>query len=446
MTDRGVWMQTRTGRAFYPQNPLPEDICIEDIAHALGNLCRFGGHTKRFYCPTPDQRVLTAALEWKPAGDIRVGDELLGFDEQATEPGSSGKARRRYRHAVVTHAEPVRRRIVRLEMADGSTVRASEEHPWLVAAKASRSQAWLPSARIAEDVAGGRRRYMHKFIEPWAARGGWDDGWFSGILDGEGHLSFINRGGVQGGFAQKPGAVLDHALSVLASAGAPAPRLFASSSGVVQAQFVGGRRGVAGVLGAFRPRRLIDNFVAGLRSGAFAKQMEGVAEPLEIVRAWVEGEEEVAGLETSTRTYLCEGYGAHNSVAEHSVHVSTQVPPEHALQALLHDATEAYLVDVPKPIKPLLIGYAELEAKVWAAVAAHFEVPAEMHPAVHAADVAVLLAEKDQLLGPGLRQWYGTDIQPARLGELPCYAPREAKYFFLRRFTELIGARHKDAA
>lgn len=134
------------------------------------------------------------------------------------------------------------------------------------------------------------------------------------------------------------------------------------------------------------------------------------------------------------------------SVAEHSVHVSTQVPPEHALQALLHDATEAYLVDVPKPIKPLLIGYAELEAKVWAAVAAHFELPAEMHPTVHAADVAVLLAEKDQLLGPSPRQWYETDIQPARLGELPCYAPREAKYFFLRRFTELIGARHKDAA
>lgn len=134
------------------------------------------------------------------------------------------------------------------------------------------------------------------------------------------------------------------------------------------------------------------------------------------------------------------------SVAEHSVIVSQHVPPEHALQALLHDATEAYLVDIPKPIKGLLGGYAELENKVWAAVAEHFKVPFEMHPTVHHADVAVLLAEKDQLLGPSPRQWYETDIKPANTGELACYPPREAKYFFLRRFTELVGARHKDSA
>jgi hypothetical protein len=29
--------------------PRPDMICIEDIAHALSNLCRFGGHTQDFY-------------------------------------------------------------------------------------------------------------------------------------------------------------------------------------------------------------------------------------------------------------------------------------------------------------------------------------------------------------------------------------------------------------
>ena len=40
----GNWMQTVGGRAFYPLDPRPEDVDIEDIAHALSLVCRFGGH------------------------------------------------------------------------------------------------------------------------------------------------------------------------------------------------------------------------------------------------------------------------------------------------------------------------------------------------------------------------------------------------------------------
>ena len=45
----GNWMQTFTGQMFWPIDPRPEEICIEDIAHALSLLCRFGGHCKEFY-------------------------------------------------------------------------------------------------------------------------------------------------------------------------------------------------------------------------------------------------------------------------------------------------------------------------------------------------------------------------------------------------------------
>lgn len=47
--DRGNWIQTYTGRHFYPLYPLPEDICIEDIAHSLSNKCRFTGHCLSYY-------------------------------------------------------------------------------------------------------------------------------------------------------------------------------------------------------------------------------------------------------------------------------------------------------------------------------------------------------------------------------------------------------------
>ena len=45
----GDWMQTYSGKVFWPMDPHPEDVDIDDIAHALSMLCRFGGHTKWFY-------------------------------------------------------------------------------------------------------------------------------------------------------------------------------------------------------------------------------------------------------------------------------------------------------------------------------------------------------------------------------------------------------------
>jgi uncharacterized protein len=41
--------QTFTGRIVNPTRLNPDDICDEDIAHALSQICRFAGHTKKFY-------------------------------------------------------------------------------------------------------------------------------------------------------------------------------------------------------------------------------------------------------------------------------------------------------------------------------------------------------------------------------------------------------------
>ena len=49
MNGRGNWMQTATGRQFWPMDPRPREVFIEDIAHALAMICRFGGHCSRFY-------------------------------------------------------------------------------------------------------------------------------------------------------------------------------------------------------------------------------------------------------------------------------------------------------------------------------------------------------------------------------------------------------------
>lgn len=125
------------------------------------------------------------------------------------------------------------------------------------------------------------------------------------------------------------------------------------------------------------------------------------------------------------------------SVAEHSVLVSHTVPAKHALCGLLHDAAEAYVADVPRPLKRFLANYKEAESLVWASVAERFGLPEKMPQEVKDADEAVLAAEVQQVMVPPPMKWYLRQA-PAdvRVSLLP---PLEAERRFLERFACLVG-------
>jgi hypothetical protein len=143
---------------------------------------------------------------------------------------------------------------------------------------------------------------------------------------------------------------------------------------------------------------------------------------------------------------LCR-YGGHvenfYSVGEHSVHVSRIVPPHLALLGLLHDSTEAYLIDVPRPIKRHLTNYKEIEALNWAAIAERFGVPYDMPEEIHRADAAMLATERAGLMKPlpehAAQAWAMGDVQPPADVTIGCWPPSYAKEMFLRRFEELKG-------
>src|SRR3990167_7917384 len=141
---------------------------------------------------------------------------------------------------------------------------------------------------------------------------------------------------------------------------------------------------------------------------------------------------------------LCRFTGAikteHYSVAEHSVHVSHTVPPEHTFAGLMHDAPEAYMNDVNRPLKHSLPDYKRIEQLNWAVIAEKFGLPAELPPEVHDADAAVFLTEQALLLPPlPARGEYAA--QAGAAVEILSLAPNAAERLFLARFYELTRGR-----
>jgi hypothetical protein len=123
------------------------------------------------------------------------------------------------------------------------------------------------------------------------------------------------------------------------------------------------------------------------------------------------------------------------SVAEHSVHLARFVSAPNKLWALLHDASEAYLVDVPRPVKPALTGYKGLEQCVMLEIAIRFNLSWPMPQEVHDADMRICVDEKAQNMAPGL-MWGIDGLEPLGI-TLPCWMPQRAEREFLKCFREL---------
>jgi len=123
------------------------------------------------------------------------------------------------------------------------------------------------------------------------------------------------------------------------------------------------------------------------------------------------------------------------SVAEHSVLVSHMVSPQNMRQALLHDASEAYISDIARPIKPFLSNYKEIEEGLMKAIFAKFEVPFPLHEEVKIADATILHDEMLQLMKKPPGDW-GLPYPPAGI-EIYGYDWRTAKTFFMDRFYQL---------
>lgn len=125
------------------------------------------------------------------------------------------------------------------------------------------------------------------------------------------------------------------------------------------------------------------------------------------------------------------------SVAQHSISVSYLCDEEDALWGLLHDASEAYLVDVPTPIKKsgYMEDYIKFEKEVQKAVCHRFFLQEKEPPSVKKADMLMLVTEARDLMSP-LRDDWKVDLEPLPFTIDP-WDQQKAKDQFMKRFIEL---------
>jgi len=265
----------------------------------------------------PATRVLTADLRWIAAADVAVGQELVACDEHAP-PGGSG--RRKMLTAVVESVRRTSGPAHRVVLDDGRLVVCSGAHAWL-SRKSSHVGHWRSIEGSGRQRDGRDRLGPGDLVRaiglPWGASD-MQDGWFGGIIDGEGTLEYLRCKGARLAVYQCDGPVLVRMVGHCIARRYP-HRVF--SNGPHETGF--SRRPVHSiriatmstlfrVLGQSRPVRFI-----GVR------WWEGRGLPQDGWRAIVAieplGQRELVEIRTSTRTVIAGGFASHDSSAADAI-------------------------------------------------------------------------------------------------------------------------------
>jgi len=127
------------------------------------------------------------------------------------------------------------------------------------------------------------------------------------------------------------------------------------------------------------------------------------------------------------------------SVAQHCVLMSHEVAPEHALWALLHDAAEAYLGDMPRPLKHQdeMVQFRLAEVGIMRAVREKFGLDHEPEE-IHEADNRMIATEKRDIMAESKGEWL--DHGAPYVTRIESWPPVVAEMRFLDRFRELTEA------
>ncbi len=267
-------------------------------------------------CVDPGTRILTADLRWVPAGDLAVGEHLMAFDEYPAVRGFQEQGGRKYRDAVVANTERGKLPCYDLRFDDGTTVRVSADHKWLVSSGQAGGR-WLETSKLRRGDL--RVSNVVKPFDTWETDRSYEAGYLAAAFDGEGNLfQHESRYQFHIGFTQAGNPMLEEVERCLKELGfnyvhAVAPRGYNKPLRVdgsprldMHRLTIARRFEFLRFLGSVRPPRLLPK----LRPEVLGRMR--MSNRVRLVEKTYVGEQEVVKLGTTTGTYFAEGLASHN--------------------------------------------------------------------------------------------------------------------------------------
>lgn len=127
------------------------------------------------------------------------------------------------------------------------------------------------------------------------------------------------------------------------------------------------------------------------------------------------------------------------SVAQHCCLVADLVPEEDKLAALLHDATEAYVGDMVRPLKQWMPAYQDVEDWIWERITTRFDLVPELPVSVRHADLVALATERRDLMPTDPAIWDCLiGIEPTAETIRP-WTPAEARLTYHQRLMDQLA-------
>ena len=259
------------------------------------------------FCLHPETKVLKSNLSWVKIDELKVGDRVIAVDE--TVLGGRGSSRK-MRTAIVQDKWELKEEALRLTMDDGRDLVLTPEHRMLCKVRGAVHTEW----RKAMDIRLNDE--IRSITKLWEHNPSYEDGWISGILDGEGSVG-IKRTGVDTAISQIDGFVWDRILKYFGDNNylyriEIDKRVSGSSSKFgskpVNKLVISRMDEIFRLLGTVRPSRFCNKF-----------WWEGKKFPhngwSKVVKIELLPKQRMIDLQTSTKTFIANGFVSHNSTA-----------------------------------------------------------------------------------------------------------------------------------
>lgn len=263
-------------------------------------------------CVSIDTPVLCADFVWRPAGELKVNDPLIAFDEGLNIP----YGKRHLRQAIVTHNKIEEANCLGIELENGEILYATPEHPWLAKSEGNGTIQWIQTKDLLHGPRGATIR-LPKIMDVWKTDISYEAGYLAAAFDGE--ASFDGMGSIV--FVQTDNEMLktvqlyltekNFKFTIKEKKNYYSEKSFKSNK-ICYSLHIYGKDEVIRFLGEIRPKRLMTTYLNRIENASLkAKKVK--TRHLKIINIFDAGKKDIAVLSTSTNTHFTAGFASHNT-------------------------------------------------------------------------------------------------------------------------------------